>query len=242
MRRGGVPVIISTALLASAASTAVLVGSTQRPLPAAIHVAGPRPVKLVAPVSAENSTHWTTYRNAQLSLKFPAGWHVGPRMMGGSFSIPVFSVSKQPVGNTCKTTKVKGGSVTQCGLPIRSLQRDGVFLTWSAAASLPRRSQNLPPGRRLTVDGRPASLKIEAAASGVRRYGVLIEHGHPVNIQAFNPPSGPRVWARKLVTVTVKRTTLNNRYVMTAMLRGPHFPRSLAQIMKIVHSTTFRYP
>jgi hypothetical protein len=219
----------------------VLVAAAPKRLPAAIHVADLRLVKPAAQGSSENSARWTTYHSAELSLKFPSGWHVGPSMMGGSFSIPLFSVSKQPVGKTCKTTKLKGGSVTQCGLPIRSLRPGGVFLIWSADASLPGRPHNLPPGRRLTVDGRPASLKIEAAYPGLRRYGVLIEHGHPANIQAFKPPSGPLLRAQKQVTVTVKRAQPDNWYVMTAYVRGPHFRRSLSWIMTIVHSTTFRH-
>jgi hypothetical protein len=242
MRKSGLAVIIPTVFVASSAVVATLIGSAQEPSRAASNTLQP-PTGQAFPTrgTSGNSSHWNRYHDPQLSLRFPSGWHVGPRMMGGSFSIPLFSVSKQPVGKTCKTTHVKGGSVTQCGLPFRSLRRGGIFLTWWAAGSIHGRLSNLPAGRRLTVDGRPASLKIEAAAPGLRRYNVLIEHGHPVNIQAFGPPSGPLVRAQKQVAVTVKRTAANNWYVMTAYVRGPHFRRSLRQIMTVVHSTHFTH-
>lgn len=139
---------------------------------------------------------------------YPARWHVYRYPVVSSFTTVVAYFSTTSVPDPCVRTK----NSVSCGAPLHRLPTSGILVTWTANG-FPGWIFEAVKGRRLTVGGQPAKLRIVTGATGAC----------PANTQ-------------ESLDLVIARRAADNWWEMLACIRGPGLTGYAAHVMRMIWS------
>jgi hypothetical protein len=149
------------------------------------------------------------YTGTLLSFTHPAAWKAYQLRAQALHFNPLVYLSTQPVHAPCATS----GNETTCGFPVKQLEPGGVLVSW-LDEGVP--AFTLGPGKRIQVDGHPAT--IVSAAGGICS----------------------RIGADRTIDVRIATSPLPSILLeLTACLRGPGLAQDEASVNALLASTKF---
>lgn len=98
-------------------------------------------------------------------------------------------LSNQPMHQPCTTTRSSISTTVSCGFPVKSLERNGVLVTF-IAGGMPGWTIADDTGRHLVVDHHAAReiviRKPNRSLDATAQYSIFIDRGVPSNYYLFN--------------------------------------------------------
>jgi hypothetical protein len=128
-----------------------------------------------------------------LSFDHPLAWHEVRYSMTFSFSALITYLSNRKLHDPCTRTNTAGIQETSCGLPIKTLGRDGVLVSWSNIG-FPHSGPEIP-NPNSSIGGQPA------------------------HVEVTTPGNCAQICGDETITAEIARP-LGDHYEMVACLRG----------------------
>ncbi|HEY3843600.1 MAG TPA: hypothetical protein VGL48_10155 [Acidimicrobiales bacterium] len=156
------------------------------------------------------------YKAAEISFRYPSSWKISRFQEESSFSTAMVFLSNEKLHPPCRTSQVPAGQEITCGNPLQHLSKRGVLLEW-AEVGTPTFSIDQTPGITGKIGGLVGRLEVT------------------------HPGTCSDVGADETITAVADRAPPadNNRYVLTACLRGPNLKSSTAMVAALIRSTSF---
>jgi hypothetical protein len=163
---------------------------------------------LLPPAASAGETHWRTFHGGGIAFRYPAKWQAYHYEVMTTFSTFFAYLGSSNVQNWC----VQSIGSTACPSIDRPMPRSAIVVGWSAN-SFPEWTLSTAKGRRITVDGRPAKLRVGSNPIG----------DCPANTQ-------------QSIDLTIAATVPDTSYDMAACIRGPGVKGFTAHVMTMIRS------